>query len=207
MAQDSGASGLGPSYTGDGTSGFAAFGAQAETAGVGVTSYIPTAGSTVTRSQDILSLPLTSLPGWNASKGGVLVAAYRLHTLKSVQTLINIADSGAGTNAIILYDNFSGAARGTTVVASANVPISGAAPPSVFVRRKMAFGWTGGHDQIAHDGTLDNTNGGQASLPTSLVTAYIGTNQGGGLELNGTIESLAYYAGARPDAFIQVVSR
>jgi hypothetical protein len=38
------------------------WGAQFETAGVGVTSYIPTAGSTVTRSQDILSLPLTSSP-------------------------------------------------------------------------------------------------------------------------------------------------
>src|SRR6185503_20460437 len=60
-----------PSYAGDGTSTVAVWGVQFETAGVGVTSYIPTAGSTVTRSQDTLTLPLTSLPGWSASKGGV----------------------------------------------------------------------------------------------------------------------------------------
>lgn len=54
------------SYTGDGTSGIFAWGAQLEQAAFPST-YIPTAGSTVTRGADSLSVSLASLPGGGLS--------------------------------------------------------------------------------------------------------------------------------------------
>lgn len=48
-------------YTGDGTSGIFIWGAQGELAPT-VSSYIPTAGTTVTRSADVLTIPAANLP-------------------------------------------------------------------------------------------------------------------------------------------------
>lgn len=196
------------SYAGDGTSDYYAWGAQGEVGNTGITSLIPTAGSVVTRAADILTLPLTSLPGWNATRGGVLAVAYQLYTVRSgAQTAAALVDGGTFANAVLLYENFGGSARATTVVANNTVQLSGAAAPLPFVRRKTAMGWSVGRQQIAHDGGLDNTNGGQPStLPTGLINLRIGTDDGTS-GLNGAVESLTYYAGARSDAFVQQVSR
>ena len=56
-----GTSGENPSYTGDGTSGIYIYGAQLE-AGSTPSSYIPTAGATVTRAAETLVIPSANLP-------------------------------------------------------------------------------------------------------------------------------------------------
>jgi hypothetical protein len=56
-----GTTGEGPEYTGDGTSGIYVFGAQLE-AGSTPSSYIPTSGSTATRSADTITVPSANLP-------------------------------------------------------------------------------------------------------------------------------------------------
>jgi len=50
-----------------------------------------------------------------------------------------------------------------------------------------------------------STASGSFMLPVAPSTMAIGYRNTG--QLNGTIESIAYYAGARSDAFIQAVSR
>lgn len=201
----------GVSYAGDGTSTIAVWGVQFETAGVGVTSYIPTAGSTVTRSQDILSLPLTSLPGWNASKGGVLVATYRLFTLvPSTPGNNQIAasiDDGSNNNRVQVVPNNAGAGTMRGIMASGGISINqtGGTSSSVFVRRKQATGWNTNLVQVAYDGTLLGDTSGTLALPVSPTTLNIGRALSE--NLNGTLKSIAYYAGARSDAFVQAVSR
>jgi hypothetical protein len=200
-----------PSYTGDGTSTVAVWGVQFETAGVGVTSHIPTAGSTVTRSQDILSLPLTSLPGWSPNRGGVLVATYRLHTLNpsspgNNQPAAYLSDGSfnngvrllgqANGNGTFGADYFSGGVQQTETASGAS---------AVFARRKLAAGWQANRLYVAYDGQSMGANTSTQPLPVAPTTLDFGRSSSAGL--NGTFESIAYYAGARPDAFVQAVSR
>jgi hypothetical protein len=199
-----------PNYTGDNSSYGYYWGAQFDSAGVGVTSYIPTAGSTASRTQDVLSMPLTSLPGWSASQGGVLVAAYRLHTLNGGgydQPGFSITDAGP-TNYIRLQTNESGGGRVKFQVVSggaSQLTVNAAATPALFTRSKAAGGWGTARIGVAIDGGAVVGTSGSYSLPVNPPTIYFGSwfTQG----LNGTLESIAYYRGARSDAFVQAVSR
>jgi hypothetical protein len=202
------------SYTGDGTSGIYAWGVQCESGGVGVTSYIPTAGSTVTRNQDVLSLPLTSLPGWSATQGGVLVAAYRLHTLRPglSQGVVSFSDVGEN-NIVSAIPWYAGSSSGRIYMYSGGVlqssvtSISPAGTSTPFARGKMAAGWGTSRGQGSFDGGSTGTVSGSYSLPASPTNLYIGADGVSGGRLNGTLESIAYYRGARSDAFVQAVSR
>lgn len=194
-----------PTITGDGSSTIAIWGFQFETVGVGVTSYIPTTTTAVTRAADLLALPLASLPGWNASKGGVLVATYRLHTLKtSIEQnpvyVSNLSDNNidcraqSGTQGGLIC----GLLMRTTTF---QIDLTGTPSPPPFVRRRTAWGWGTTEGQIAADGVMAATQSGSFTLPVGMTTVNIGGNTGN--SLNGTLESLAYHAGARGDAFLQ----
>jgi hypothetical protein len=206
---DSGNATPAPAITGDGTSKLAIWGFQFETANVGVTSYIPTAGSAVTRSADLLALPLSSLPGWNASKGGVLVATYRLHTIKT---------GGAEQNPVYIWDGGSNnidlrAQSGTQAGAGAigglmrstngqiNIGVTTSPVPTPFLRRRQAFGWGVTRGQLAMDGVLWGTQSGSFTMPVGMTAFHPGGNTGN--SVNGTLESFAYYTGSRGDAFVQ----
>ena len=137
-------------------------------------------------------------------KGAIVAEDVRVERAAS-QIVVALADSGAFSNAVILYENFSASTRARTITGGNVVDLSGAADPAIFTRRKTAMGWGPTRQQIAHDGAFDNANGGQA-LPTSLVNLRLGTDDGS-TPLDGTLESVAYYAGARSDTFVQQVSR
>lgn len=201
-----------PSYLGDGASYGHFWGAQADSIGVGVTSYVPTAGSTVTRSQDILSMPLASLPGWNANQGGVLVATYRLHT--------HLVSTGTAQPALLLTSTGSewlemqaqsGPAAGPIMYSAMRLAggayqfqLNGALS-SFLARRRQVFGWSPSRGQVAADGTLSAVASGAYALPTGVTTINFGRMAAECL--NGTLESVAYYGGARPDAFVIGASR
>lgn len=200
-------------WTGDGTSGIYAWGAQFETGGVGVTSYIPTAGATASRTQDVLSLPLTSLPGWSASQGGVLVAAYRLHTLNPSTPGYNqealYLNDGSVNNSVLVAGNNGGSGFRRSFVFSGGgtqIDLGGStASPTVFTRTKQSMGWGTSRGFLAYDGVAVGGTSGALVLPVAPTTLNIGTY--GTTALNGTLESIAYYRGARSDAFVQAVSR
>jgi hypothetical protein len=198
------------SYAGDGSSTIALFGAQVDTTGVGVTGYIPTAGSTVTRAGDFLSLPVSSIPSWGVGAGGVLVVAYRQHTLtpSAGQTVVYVADPGQSNSVRIT------AAAGTDTRWGGDMLSGGIQQFNIFTggwagafnRRKAALGWSTSRGVVAFDGdTILGTASGNFVLPVAATTMDIGYRNSS--QVNGIIESIAYYAGAHPDAFVQAVSR
>lgn len=201
-------------YTGDGTSYAYLWGMQSESAGVGVTSYLPTTSATATRAVDTLTLPLASLPGWSPSVGGVIAATYRLHTHNpSVpgfnQPAVMLRDVG-GTNYVDMLADYSGTAVirdlisvGGVLEGDLNQGPSSSAP---FVRRTDALGWDVPRAAHAVDGTFVVGVDTMVSLPTGMTTMVFG-GDGNVQVLNGTLERVAYYAGARSDAFITQVSR
>jgi hypothetical protein len=198
------------SYAGDGTSTIAVWGVQFETAGVGVTSYIPTSGSTVTRSADQLSLPTSSIPRWNPTNGGVLAAVYRLHTNDGSagqnQDVVFITD---GTSNYVECMPQSGSQSGQNASGllvrrndlsfQINIGNNILPVPTAFLRRKQAFGWGPTRGQIATDGAMTVTGSGSYVMP-SPTTFYIGGQNTGAL--CGTLETIALYNGARSDAFV-----
>ena len=205
---DSGNATPAPTITGDGISKIAIWGFQFETASAGVTSYIPTAGSAVTRSADLLTLPLASLTGWKPNQGGVLVATYRLHTIKAVaeQDALFMWDGG-GNNVEVRAQSGTQAGPGAigglmrSGVLQINIGVTTSPIPTAFMRRRQAVGWGVSRGQLALDGVMWATQSGIFNLPVGLTALYPGGNTGN--SLNGTVESLAYYAGARGDAFVQ----
>ncbi len=199
-----------PSYAGDGSSTVAVFGAQVDAAGAGVTSYIPTAGSAVTRAGDFLSLPTSSIPGWGSSTGGVLVAAYRQHTFTPslAQIVVYVTDAQQNNSVRIT------ASSGMDTRWGGDMMSGGTQYLNIFTgdwarasnRRKAAFGWSASRGVVAFDGdNILGTASGNFVLPVAAATMDIGYRNSA--QLNGTIESIAYYAGVHPDAFVQTVSR
>jgi len=82
-----------------------------------------------------------------------------------------------------------------------NIGVTTSPIPTAFMRRRQAVGWGVSRGQLALDGIMWATQSGIFNLPVGLTALYPGGNTGN--SLNGTVESLAYYAGARGDAFVQ----
>jgi hypothetical protein len=174
------------SYLGDGTSGLYIWGAQLE-AGSFSTSYIPTSGSTATRSADVASIPVSAF-GYNQSEGTVVVgydAKYDSNPVRIVEFENTITDR------ITLYQGNDGA------------------PAYVFVRKdsvtqatvQTANSAQVGVDKIAVSATAEDTriclNGGTVAEDTStdmppVVNISLGQSTAGG-KLNGHIKSIKYY--------------
>lgn len=204
-------SGGGPSYAGDGASGFAVWGIQFETAGIGVTSYIPTAGSVATRTQDMLTLLLSSLSGWSVAQGGALATAYRLHgnSTADYQHACSLNDGGPNNAIKVRAQRVANNRRGYTVTSNGlhQFDQDTDIPPASFARSKLATGWSSIRAIQCADGAALGALTQASSLPLTL------TNLGFGMfvpastgQLNGTLESIAYYRGVRPDAFVQAAS-
>jgi hypothetical protein len=202
-------------YNGNGTSDIYVWGAQVDSAGVGVSSYIPTTTATVTRSADLLSLPLSSVSGWNGNVGGVFVLTYRIYGVADAgateQKAMWAQDAGtinqldframAGTQAGVFAIGQITRSNGAIQINNASNAVP---PPTAYLRRRTAFGWGTTRGQIASEGTMVSATSGSYLLPAGMTTFNPGGNAA---QLNGSIESIAYYAGARSDAFVQAVTQ
>ena len=199
-----------PTFVGDAGNSMAIWGMQLETAGVGVTSYMATAGSTATRALDVLTIPVASI-NFDAARGSVVVATYHLHTVPSAQDahVINISD-GTSNNYVNLNGGFSGgdgrwrAAVGSGAVSQFN--FSHGTQPLPFVRRRAAIGWGTTAGQGAASGAMVTSATGPYALPLGLTTVEMGLRNSSS-NVNGTIQGLAYYKGQRADAFVTAASR
>ena len=99
------------SYTGDVTKGYYIWGAQVET-GTFATSYIPTSGSTVTRSADVASMTGTNFSSWyNQSEGTLFVksinhggsrAPFALALNTQNFPMVELGENSSSTNAYVL---------------------------------------------------------------------------------------------------------
>ena len=201
-------------YSGDGVSGLYVWGAQFETGPNGhATSYIPTAGTSVTRAQDLATMPLTSLTGWDANQGGVATCTSRIYSRNQNASFDNpglyFNQNGGSTNAIFL--NPKNRSADTTYGGwSSSGPNGGSSRqvstvPAEFTRFRMAVGWGSARSSTARGQTLV-TGSGTFSLPTNAMNqltfgSYFTTN------LNGAIEQAAYFKGERYPTFVQRASQ
>jgi hypothetical protein len=186
-------------YTGDGTSGIYIWGAQVET-GAFPTSYIPTSGSTVTRSADNASITGTNFSSfYNPSEGTVFVNykgksqegtsyeriySINLNSTNSVEEIFLVNNIGYNPDRIgyLVYDN-SVVIQDTTGTTGGYV-VASSSP----VKTAMCYK-TANYAYVFNGGTV--ITGNVAGVPT-VNTLDIG-RVGAGSQLNGTISQLLYY--------------
>ena len=196
-----------PAGTINGTATVWLWGAQLDSAGAGVTSYIATTGSTVTRSKDLPLMPMVSVPGWDAAQGGVLLATFRMHTPAVSWSPVAAAIADVSfNNAVALYGDYGTATSADVYSGGARQARPTGSPSSTWIRRRVAAGWSTSRVAVATDGAMGGSASGSYALPVNPTHLYPGSWTAVS-PINGTIESIAYYRGVRPDAFMQAVSR
>jgi hypothetical protein len=187
------------SYQGDGVSGFFVWGAQIE-AGSGVTSYIPTAASAVTRDADVATITGTNFSDWwQAGKGSALVRA-RPSTVSGTRPLIQFDDTTAD-NIIALRGNTTNPELYVRAGGSDQAQID-AGTIAANTSYRLAGAWaTDNCAASVNSGTpvLD----GVATIPV-VTQARLGSD--GTNYLNGHLESVDYYNERVLNAGLQVIS-
>ena len=175
-----------------------AWGAQIE-AGALATSYIPTAGSAVTRNADVATITGTNFSDfWRATRGGVLVRA-RQNIVTGTRPWVQF-DDGTADNIIALRGNTTNPElyiKATTDQAQIDAG-------TIAANTSYRLAGTWGTDSCAasiNSGTpvLD----GAATIPT-VNQARLGSD--GTNYLNGWLESIEYYDTPPTNADLQVLS-
>lgn len=178
------------------------YGAQLE-AGSFPTSYIPTSGSTATRSADVASLS-TSAFGYNQSAGSVVVEFERNQNA----VLAFVAQIGAeGGNNISFNGGFGTPAQqrfdvqtNATTVAQFVLTNS--------IQTKTSYKIAGVFSENDFAGFIDGSLAGtdtSGTVPVGNFDLYLGTNTGGSY-LNGHIKSLKYYPRRLTNAQLQALT-
>lgn len=205
-------SGGAASYTGDGTSGIALWGVQWEAAGnmSPVSSLIPTKGATATRATDSAYLGVANVPGFDATKGGVIAATAQVNDYggNSTNPVFGFSD-GSDTDFVAMQMTYGGGVgRDEFWRSSAQArPQRTLAVPRITTRR-MSLGWSASRALSCLNGATDSTVAtGAYALPTGMNKMYFGQLGVSTARLTGTISNVAYWRGARSDAFVQRASR
>ena len=186
---------------GDGASGVYIWGAQLE-AGSFPTSYIPTSGSTATRSADVASIGVSEF-GYNQSAFTLLMEASHLYdTFPNFNRFWELAGGGdvirlSGDAGSLSYAHLTiggvqqiDFSSGAATVADANTFM------------KYAIGLKTNDFDIARDGSLD-TGDTSITMPDAIDTLNIGAGTSGSIPLNGHIKSIKYYPRRLTDAQLQ----
>lgn len=166
--------------------------------GAFATSPIVTVGSTVTRAIDVCTIPISSIPSFNAAEGALLVAADREGTSAfgrvvrfddgTANNTIQIISSSAGSNRIYTTISAGGVTQMDTSAVGNDMTLNTAFNAVVAYRANdCAFCFNGGTV------TVDNA----VTIPT-VTTLRIGINVSNVNALNGHIRRVAY-APARAD--------
>lgn len=186
--------------TGDGTSGIYVWGAQLE-AGSFATSYIPTAGSQVTRAADQASIVAPNFASWyNQSEGTFVVEAATQKPTSLAATVIAIDASDGGIN----NRHYIG-----VVSASAEVrTVNGGSVQSTIIQaysansvEKYAYAVKANDFAFARNGSIVGTDT-SGSMPT-INRMFIGNAAGSAAYFNGHIKSITFYNTRLPDATLQ----
>lgn len=188
------------SYTGDGASGLYLWGGQLEAGGV--SSYIPTGASTVTRAADVMALA----PGlWANAVEMSLLVEYTARDLSG--STVALAEFGDGTydNRILAFLSAS-ASRGSVTSAgvSSALMTGGTYTAGTVGRFAMAAKQDDFAASFAGAAAVTDTSGPMpAVVPTAL---YIGRQGGGGGGFMGHIRRLIVYPQRLTNAKLQVLS-
>lgn len=185
-------------YTGDGTSGMFIWGAQCEN-GSFATSYIPTAGSQVTRSSELAVMTGTNFTSWfNESEGTLVVSA----STNSSATLLTFQISSDDNNRVgIGFSSMANIFRIRNGGAAAD-PANITASASGYLAA-VAY-------KVASSAASSNASALTTSSPatmTSRTTASFGSSLAGNFPQNGHIRRAAYYPLRLTNAELQAFSK
>ena len=163
-------------FAGDGTSGFYAWGAQLEV-GASATSYIPTAGSAVTRAADTVA-PI-DLSGCDLSGGYTVVAWGQLDGVVGGFDRVLQLDNGSEANRHTIHWNASGVRFGFDMYASAAQQASDqtVGGPQLGQPFRLAMALGGDYFQAARNGVVFTRDTGAIfATPTVLRLGKSGTS-------------------------------
>ena len=184
-------------YTGDGNSTLSLFGAQLE-AGSYPSSYIPTAGSTVTRTEDFCNIPSGLGNVLNTSEGTLFVDVEvpRVSSTASFERIV-LSDQNAGTDRII-FDNYAGNWRALMLSTAGNVnkTIVGVTANQ---RIKVAIAYSSTELRVSYDGNTATTTSGSYT-PTTTLESFKFSNKDGGNKWQGKIYQVMYFDTALTNA-------
>ena len=180
--------------------------AQLET-GSFKTSYIPTNGSTVTRSADVIQITGTNFSSWyNQNEGTIVVSGVSVNS--ATATILTI-DDNSGSNRIYLQrQSVSSTASGAVVTGGssvANLSITG-----VGSNYNCALSYKVNQFHLSAGGAPVVTDAAAAVTPGNIPTVdriRFGVDPSGSsvLALNGSIARLRYYRRALPNK-LQILS-
>jgi hypothetical protein len=196
------------STTADGTSGIYVWGAQLEQASF-PTSYIPTSGSTVTRTADNASMVGENFSSWyNQSEGSIYCSFYRNLEPSTFHYPVGVRDQSDVNNRIhILFSTaFDGIIRGGII--KDGVTQADSFTGAVYSRtsiNKSIISYEENNVTAAASGSLGGTNT-TAQIPQNINQMVVGAIGPTG-QLNGHISQLTYYPKRLPNAFLQNLTK
>jgi hypothetical protein len=173
-------------YNGNVLNGVLLYGAALEQ-GAYATSYVKTEAAAVTRLADECSK--TGISSLIGQTEGTLFAEFEINAnnTDSVNRIFSVTD-GTLTSRVMIIANTDETFRFIVTVAGTSLVNITTSTSVLGGRHKVAFAYKAS-DFVAYvDGVQVGSNTAVASVPASLTTAYVGTNEGGGsIGLEGTI--------------------
>lgn len=202
------ASGRDPSYIGDGTSGVYLWGAQIEEQSQ-TTSYIPTSGSSATRSADVYttatktrSADVCYIDGtaftdfYNQEQGTFFIDYRKYATVNQSGSSLYIASDGTNNNRIGLTDNNTGGRYGFFAISSGALQFSSSAtfPTTVANTRIKLIGSFTSTNANAKDNTnVSFSDSGSYTLPNVSEVSIGYDSIGDSKQLNGAIKKMIFF--------------
>lgn len=166
---------------------FRVIGIQVET-GSRATSYIPTTGAAASRAADVLSIPLTSIPGWSESAHTLFTDSRADVSTNNYRTLLATSD-GTTSNRSSTYLNTGAGSVPTYLCQSGGVAqASGTRADVDGNRAKIAAKFSNNDFALVANGGAVNTDT-LGSMPVGLTTLHVGTRTGTHEWLNGYLFS------------------
>lgn len=199
------ADGSGTFYVGDTEGGLYFWGLQVEQASF-PTSYIPTSGSTATRSVDIAQILLSAF-GFSSQEGTLFAEASSFDTGQSYSRIfaINNNSSTHNTLSLILNEDKFRAFVSEGAVYSVNL-IVGDISDNTFFKGAMGYETNNVAASVNGQSVVSDTS---ATMPDSanLTTITIGSfSQGGAFNINGHIKKLQYFPRRLSDTELQEIT-
>jgi len=155
-------------------------------------SYIPTAGTAVTRAQDFASIT-TLTPWYNATEGTLMAVATPYSPVTSTIKILAAFDDGTfAQRAQIVKTSGTSFVNGVVTVGTAVYTGSVTTPWAIDTIGKAALAYKSSNNQVAFNGVLDLVAVSTPGVPTVTKLA-IGARYDGGTPWSGAIGSISYY--------------
>ena len=191
------------SYTGDGSSGVTLFGLQVE-AGAFPTSYIPTSGSTVTRSADVASMTGTNFSSWYNQSESTFYTNYILFGLDASYNNPSFYAYENNQNylAIFGHNPAYGWAQASNATA-AGISLGGTTTTNVDY--KVSFGVKVNDFAASINGSTVSTDT-SGNVPT-VSQMFLGKRvEASAAHLNGTLKRFTYYPKRLSNTQLQTIT-